>query len=209
MTPKKAIARSPGTVNARTSKVEEKKGTPSQQLAKLTTNSDLSAITLQKFAGAGDTLQVHDLLTEMRKAGDEAVAGDLGRVERMLANQLLSLDALFNNLAQRAGRQDTLKGIEVMMRLALKAQAQSRSTAETLAVIKNPMPFIKQANISQGHQQINNGQQGARAEDFQNAPNKLLEVNHGNQLDAGTTAATGRAHQGLEALGAGHRATHP
>ena len=165
----------------------------------------LSAATLKQYSGAGEDLEVSDLAAEMKKAGDEAVAGDMKRVERMLANQLLTLDMLFNNLAQRSGRQDTFRGIEVLMRLALKAQAQARATAETLSVIKNPMPYIKQANIAHGHQQINNGQQATGAGNSQSEPNKLLEAQHGNTLDFGAQAAAGRADQTLEAVGAVHR----
>ncbi|HNN88821.1 MAG TPA: hypothetical protein PKN26_05170, partial [Giesbergeria sp.] len=110
----------------------------SEKLAALATDGALTAITLQAYAGGGKELGVTELLTAMRKAGDETVAGDMGRFERVLTNQFLTLDALFNNLAQRSGRQDSFKGIEVLMRLALKAQSQARATAETLALMKNP-----------------------------------------------------------------------
>ncbi len=186
--------------------VAESKDTRSQVLAKLVTESVLSAATVKQFSVAGDDLEIPDLVAEMKKAGDEAVAGDLGRVERMLANQLLTLDMLFNNLAQRSGRQDTFKGIEVLMRLALKAQSQARATAETLAIIKNPMPYIKQANIAHGHQQVNNAQQATSAGNSQSGLNKLLEAQHGNYLDTGAAATAGRADQTLEAVGAVHRA---
>jgi hypothetical protein len=45
------------------------------------------------------------------------------------------------------------------MRLAFKAQSQSRAAIETLAEIKNPrqVTFFKQANIAGGNQQVNNG----------------------------------------------------
>jgi hypothetical protein len=44
------------------------------------------------------------------------------------------------------------------MRLALKAQSQSRATVETLAAIKNPpVVYARQANFAAGHQQVNNG----------------------------------------------------
>lgn len=203
-TPGKAT--SPAKSDPDAFKVEGTEDTRSQILAKLVTSSTLSAATLKQFAGAGDDMEVSDLVREMKKAGDEAVAGDLGRVERMLANQLLTLDTLFNNLAQRSGRQETFKGIEVLMRLALKAQQQSRATAETLAVIKNPMPYIKQANIAHGHQQVNNGQQATGAGSFQSGQNKLLEAQHGDTLDIGAQAAAGRADPALEAVGAVHRA---
>ncbi len=199
-------ATSPAKSDPNAFKVGETEDTRSQILAKLVTSSTLSAATLKQFSGAGDDMEVSDLVREMKKAGDEAVAGDLGRVERMLANQLLTLDALFNNLAQRSGRQETFKGIEVLMRLALKAQAQSRATAETLSIIKNPMPYIKQANIAHGHQQVNNGQQATSAGNSQSRPNKLLEAQHEQRLDIGAQAAAGRADQALEAVGAVHRA---
>ena len=203
-TPGKAT--SPAKSDPNAFKVGETEDTKSQILAKLVTSSTLSAATLKQFAGAGDDMEVSDLVREMKKAGDEAVAGDLGRVERMLANQLLTLDTLFNNLAQRSGRQETFKGIEVLMRLALKAQAQSRATAETLAVIKNPMPYIKQANIAHGHQQVNNGQQATGAGSFQSGQNKLLEAQHGNTLDFGAQAAAGRADPPMATVGTVHRA---
>ena len=130
---------------------------PSEKLAALATDGALTAITLQAYAGGGPELGVTELLAAMRKAGDETVVGDMGRFERVLTHQFLTLDALFNNLAQRSGRQESFKGIEVLMRLALKAQSQARATAETLALMKNPMPYIKQANIANGPQQVNNG----------------------------------------------------
>lgn len=195
-------------------KVVEGEDTRSQILAKLVAGGVLSAATLKQFSGAGEDLDVSDLVAEMKKAGDEAVAGDFGRVERMLASQILTLDMLFNNLAQRSGRQDTFKGIEVLMRLALKAQGQARATAETLAVIKNPMPYIKQANMTTGPQQINNSyadvpshsgiQSGAG--NSKREQNKLLEADHGQRLDIGAQAQAGRANQKLETVGAVHRA---
>ena len=181
----------------------------SEKLAALATDGALTAITLQAYAGGGKELGVTELLAAMRKAGDETVAGELGRFERVLTNQFLTLDALFNNLAQRSGRQDSFKGIEVLMRLALKAQAQARATAETLALIKNPMPYIRQANIANGHQQVNNTyanpplhtgiQSGAG--NSESGQNKLLEADHGQRLDIGAQAAASRANQKLETVG--------
>ena len=202
---------SPAKSDPNAFKVVESKDTRSQTLAKLVTGGVLSAATLKQYSGAGEDLEVSDLVAEMKKAGDEAVAGDMKRVERMLANQMLTLDMLFNNLAQRSGRQDTYKGIEVLMRLALKAQAQARSTAEALALLKNPMPYIKQANMTTGPQQVNNTYAGgtlersARAQagagNSQSEPNKLLEADHGQRLDIGAQAAAGRANQKLETVG--------
>ena len=121
-----------------------------------------------------------------------------------------------NDMAQRSRRQDTFKGIEVLMRLALKAQAQARSTAEALALLKNPMPYIKQANMTTGPQQVNNTYAGtpshsgiqSGAGNSRSEPNKLLEADHGQRLDIGAQAAAGRANQVLETVGAVHRADH-
>jgi len=201
-TKKTTKATSPAKSDPNAFKVVESKDTRSQTLAKLVAGGVLSAATLKQYSGAGEDLEVSDLVGEMKKAGDEAVAGDLGRVERMLANQMLTLDHLFNNLAQRSGRQDTFKGIEVLMRLALKAQAQARATAETLSVIKNPMPYIRQANIANGPQQVNNG---VRAGKNQNPPNELLEHQHGNPLDIGAQTAAGRIDPAVATVEAKHR----
>ena len=212
MATKKATkATSPAKRNPDAFEVVKSGDTTSQALAKLATTSVLSAVTLKRYSGAGDALEVPDLVTEMRKAGDEVVEGNMGRVERMLANQAMTLDAIFNDMAQRSGRQDTYKGIEVLMRLALKAQAQARSTAEALALLKNPMPYIKQANMTTGPQQVNNTYAGgtlersARAQagagNSQSEPNKLLEADHGQRLDIGAQAAAGRANQKLETVG--------
>ena len=201
--------------------VVKSKDTTSQALAKLATTSALSAVTLKSYSGAGDALDVADLVPEMLKAGDKVVDGDLSLVERMLVNQAITLDAIFNNMAQRSHKQDTYKGIEVLMRLALKAQAQARSTAEALALLKNPMPYIKQANMTTGPQQVNNTYAGtpshsgiqtggtlehsararAGAGNSQSEPNKLLEADHGQRLDIGAQAAAGRANQKLETVG--------
>ena len=207
--PKTAPAALPRKRDPNAFEVVKSEDTKSQALAKLTTTSSLAAVTLKRYSGAGDEMDVADLLTEMRKAGDEVVAGDMGRVERMLANQALTLDSIFHDMAQRSGRQETYKGIEVLMRLALKAQAQARSTAEALALLKNPMPFIKQANMTTGPQQVNNTYAGtpshsgiqSGAGNSQSEPNKLLEADHGQRLDIGAQAAAGRANQKLETVG--------
>ncbi len=186
----------------------------SEKLAAMATAGAFTAATMHTYTGAGEALGVTELLAAMRKAGDETVAGDMGRFERVLTNQFLTLDALFNNLAQRSGRQESFKGIEVLMRLALKAQSQARATAETLALMKNPMPYIRQANIAHGPQQVNNGsfqnstRTRASAAKTQTPPNELLEQQHGNTLDIGAQAAAGRADPAMATVEAKHRPTN-
>ena len=177
--------------------------------AALSTRSALTATTYKAFADCGDKLEISDLVGELRKAGEEVASGNMSRVEKMLTHQALTLDAIFNNMAQRSQKQETFKGIEVLMRLALKAQAQARSTAEALALLKNPQPYIRQANMTTGPQQINNGIAGgpthsgasSGAGNIQSEPNKLLEADNGNYLDTRAQGAASRVNQTVDAVG--------
>ena len=75
----------------------------------------------------------------------------------MLFNQAQALQSIFVNLSCQAARQEYRSNQELFLRLALKAQNQCRTTLETLAALKHPpVVFAKQANIAQGHQQVNN-----------------------------------------------------
>jgi hypothetical protein len=158
---------------------------PSHLTASLTTKSINTAFTLKKFANVEDSIEVSDYILELQKAGNEVVSGDLGRLERMLTSQAIALDAIFNRLALKAAGAEYLKNYEVFMRLAFKAQAQSRNTVEALAMLKHPQPYISQTNIGQvGHNQVNNSYAIASlhndihtipaAENLQPTPNKLL-----------------------------------
>lgn len=78
-----------------------------------------------------------------------------------------------------------------------------------LAGIKNPPVVIaEQANIAQGHQQVNNGLPAgdpARAREVEKSPNKLLETLPGERLDTGTPATASGADPYLETVDAVHR----
>ncbi|WP_312359241.1 hypothetical protein, partial [Mixta calida] len=92
------------------------------------------------------------------------------------------------------------------MRLALKAQNQTRTTLQTLAELKAPkqIAFVRQANI--GNQvQVNNGTVPTRAREIRNGPNELLEVTYGERLDTRATCAPGGVDTTMEAVGAKHR----
>ncbi|GGP23024.1 hypothetical protein [Silvimonas iriomotensis] len=83
---------------------------------------------------------------------------DTSLLEATLLCQLSTLDIMFNNFALRASENTIPSQVDLLTRLALKAQAQSRATIEALAALKNPHPvsFVRQTNIAQGPQQINN-----------------------------------------------------
>ena len=149
----------------------------------------------------------------LQKAADRVQQGDLGCVEAQLTAQTSTLNAMFTELIRRATGTDHLNQFECFMRLALKAQSQCRATAETLAAMKNPPVFARQANIAHGPQQVNNSlaallqAASSRAEDSGTAPNKLLEAN-GERLDLATTPTTGKSNPLLAAVGARNRPTN-
>lgn len=156
------------------------------------TSEECTAVAVSHSIQSVVTTQQYTLVptdsAEMVKAIDKSaknvVAGDLSLVEGMMVKQLHVLDAMFTNLSMKASTQDYAKNMETLLRLALKAQSQARCTAEALALMKNPMPYIKQANIAHGHQQVNNGQAAisehyapvhAHAGEVRTAPSKLLQ----------------------------------
>lgn len=149
-----------------------------------------AAVTIQQWGSQSD---VGSLMSELSMQMNIVKSGNMGRAESMLLAQAHTLDTLFNNLAKRAHNQQYLKQFETYLRLAFKAQSQCRATLETLAALKNPpVVFAKQANISNGHQQINNGVPATRTEKTQNQQNELLvEAQHGSEtLDTRPTSAT-------------------
>ena len=112
-------------------------------------------------------LSLTDMVKALHTHGEAINRGDLSAAERMLNSQAVALNAIFGELARRAALNmgTHLGATESYMRLALKAQSQSRATVETLAAIKNPpVVFARQANINNGgQQQVNNGATPAHA----------------------------------------------
>ena len=149
------------------------------------TQNAVGILSWSKFAGDADLQGLcDDLGTQTKKVQD----GDMRPIEGMLYQQAKTLETMFTSLARRAANQDGLKQFQVNLTLALKAQAQCRATLEALAEIKNPRPvqFVKQANMTTGPQQVNNGttagelrEQYAQAhpptDNIQSEPNKLLD----------------------------------
>lgn len=189
----------------------------SQIYATLTTKSYLTAHTLRAYSGIKEKLDITDMMAELHKKAGEVVGGDMSCIERSLTNQFLTLETIFANLAERSSRQEYMKQMETYLRLALKAQAQARATAEALAMLKNPQPYIKQANIAQGNQQVNNmyantsahsgisersqAHTHTHAGNSQVEPNKLLESQDDTTLDTRAPTAAVRADSTVEALG--------
>jgi len=165
-----------------------------------------------RSAGYESQLDYPGLLDTLREQGAAVNSGSLELVEAMLMNQATALQSVATRLLERGMAQTEIAPFEANMRMGLRAQSQCRANLETLAAIKNPSPvaFVRQANIANGPQQVNNGvSQPSRAGEKEIEPNKLLEATHGERLDTGTASATGRANQELETVGAVDRAEKP
>ena len=163
-----------------------------------------AAAIVAEYAKAFGEQDVQALMDQLRTKFEQVENGDLQYCEAMLVGQAHALQAIFMNLARRAVHQEYLKQWEAYLRMALKAQNQSRMTLETLATIKNPpVVFAKQANIANGHQQINNGTPApTHAGKTINQPNELLEVQHGGKtLDSRTAGATIGKNQTMATVG--------
>jgi hypothetical protein len=153
----------------------------------------------------------------MRERVTKVQAGDLSELEETLIAQTVTLNAIFNEMARLASSnmKTHLPATEIYMRMALKAQAQSRATMETLAEIKYPKSatFVKQQNNAY-QQQVNNGKDEnvssthTRAHahgNYQNPANELLiEATH-EKVDSRGTGKTSRANQDMETVGTVHR----
>ena len=164
-------------------------------------------------AFSGNTVGKVDACDVAEELNDRAKAlrgGSMNGIESLLLAQAHSLDVMFASLARRGKVQNNLRQYEAHMKLALRAQSQCRATLEALAAIKNPpVVFAKQANIAHGPQQVNNEAASiARASETEKAPNELLEADHGQRLDTGTTGATSRGDQELATVEAVHRPAH-
>ena len=96
---------------------------------------------------------------EIKQSVTHVNDGNLNGLEAMLVGQSKALQMMFMSLARRADASTQLKQYQTFMNLALKAQSQSRSTIEAVVALKYPRQVIvaKQANISSGAQQVNNG----------------------------------------------------
>ena len=137
-------------------------------------------------------------------------SGDLAQLEGMLLGQAIALQSMFHNLAERAKGADSLPTLQCLTQLALRAQAGSRSTLQTLIEAKNPrqVAFVKQTNVAQT-QQVNNGcPLPSREKKIKDQPIELLvKDSHGStKMDSGAKAKAGGVDKELVSLDASHGA---
>ena len=121
-------------------------------------------------------------------------------IEAMLIGQAQALQTMFVYLGKQAVEKTSLPQYTAFMNMALKAQAQSRATIQALIELKYPKQatFVKQANIANGNQQVNNASSThAHAKENQHSQNELLEAQHNEWLDDGKTATPSATNQAM------------
>lgn len=164
-----------------------------------------AALSIKRLNAEDEAIDVGPLITALREQTNAVIGGNISRGEAMLTAQAHTLDALFNHLVIRATANmgQYLESTQTYMKLALKAQSQCRTTWEAISSIKNPKTagYVRQQNIANGPQQINNGEGELTEKNSENEQSKLLEKVNGERLDLGTAATAESVDTGLEAVG--------
>jgi hypothetical protein len=219
-TPAKAVISSGSKASTLTVAVEVGKSRK-RKLVELNLSPFVANANTARIFGQGSfgELDLGESISVMGERVGRIKDGDLSDVEATLTAQAATLDAVFNELARRAALNmgEHLHVTETYMRLAFKAQAQCRSTLETLAEVKYPKAatFVRQQNVAY-QQQVNNGglanenlKAGTRARarahgKSLDCENELLDEKHGEWLDTRTKGASSETDSQLEAMGASH-----
>ena len=185
------------------------------------------AAVIQAYQGSimGEDVDLKELIGQLRATSTEVKGGDLHSLEAMLVSQATALQTIFTSLARRAQDQTSQRNLEAFLGLAMKAQSQSRATISALVDLKYPRQatFVKQANITHGPQQVNNGtassgnpeqyaQAHTHAGKSESEQNKLLEANHeqpGKRMDTRAPQTAKRSYQAVETVATVNRAKKP
>ena len=185
-----------------------------------------ATLTVDFSKGNYGELSLTECISELGKKVRNVHKGNLQDAETILTAQAFALDAIFTSLARRAqlNMGEYMDAADRYMRLALKAQGQCRATLETLANIKNPPVVVaRQANISNGPQQVNNSvnktdgsfqtstHAGAGAENPKPVQNELLEdnIHETERVDIAASGTAGRCDSALATVGEIHRPAQP
>jgi hypothetical protein len=187
--------------------------TEAQAIARATVSPAINvALVTEAYQGhvLGNDFDLPELVDSLKASMSKSNAGDLSELENMLVGQATALQTMFVSLARRAQGQQYQKNLEVFLGLALKAQAQSRATIQAIVDLKYPRQatFVKQANIANGPQQVNNGMAPpAHALENQTERIEVLEgVTHGSkEMDTRATAAPAGGNTTVEAVATVHR----
>jgi hypothetical protein len=186
----------------------EARETLSEETMDETTSLIQSAGTLPEFQSAFSVISAFDdgsmdigkVLNQFRRAANEVNIGNMDGPERMAMCQAKMLDLLFHELLRRGMALVGQPDFEIIMKLALKAQAQSAKALETIAVLKKPAIFAKQLNMA--NQQVVNHHHPATpqlAENTSSPPTPIaIEQQSSKLVRLAGKAVINRTHHGLE-----------
>ncbi|MBN8474510.1 hypothetical protein [Sulfuritalea sp.] len=161
----------------------------------------------EKTSGFGGDIDIAELGSCLQDQIQAVNRGDMKQVEAMLMSQAIGLQTLSARLIERAMAHDQIPGFDVNMRMALRAQNQCRTTLETLAGIKNPpVVYAKQANVTTGPQQVNNGVPvPSHAREIEFKQTQLSGGTYELLPNTGASKAKGRIDPAVAPLGKLHR----
>ena len=206
----------------------ENKATDKSELARklVQTQGQNALLSIDMLNGRIDG---HDMET-MVAAREEQTAiiervqgGDMSDIEAMLVGQALTLQAMFTKYGGLINANtNNLKACQAVFNMAMKAQAQSRATVQVLVELKYPKSVVitKQANITNGNQQVNNGvdvnyQTSTRTHARAHAQANTIEQNEllrsidneptGERLDTRTQGTHGATDKELATVATQHR----
>ena len=106
---------------------------------------------------AGDKPGLTEFAWSIKERADKAASGDLGDVSGLFMAQALSLDSIFTEYARIAlvNVSSNVDASERYMRLALKAQANSRATLEALSKLHQPREqTVRHVHVNSGGQAV-------------------------------------------------------
>jgi hypothetical protein len=178
-----------------------------RKYAELTTSPELAAYRVinaaEQNSGVEKNLDVPTLIETLRDQAQAVNHQDLAQAEAMLLNQATALQSLFARLTEKAFSAKHISQFNDFIRVALRAQNQCRATIETLSTIKNPpIVYARQANVTTGPQQINNGvAASSQMREIKNEQIQLSVEDNELRTDTGTPALTGRINQEVETVG--------
>ena len=201
----------------KTALAKQDKQSKSEHYAKVSLSpATMSAVLADSFTTSiFPDLAISDVASVLREKITIIQNGDMQPIEAMLIGQAQALQTMFVSLGRQAASKTSLPQYTAFMNLALKAQSQSRATIQALVELKYPKQatFVKQANISNGHQQVNNATSThahtpAHAKENKNQPNELLsEMNHAT-LDSSRTATISAIDKAMATVATQHRRTN-
>ena len=186
-----------------------------RRIAELAVSPAMTAATVAVDFSRGTfgDVSMNDAVSVLGQKIADVVDGNVRETEAFLMAQAVALNSIFVDLARRsvAHVDRHPDSADRYLRLALKAQSQCRTTLETLATIKNPpIVYARQANVTTGPQQVNNGIVApTRTREIESQQNQLSRGTNELLPDARASRHASRTDSPLETLGKVDRAEVP